>query len=191
MSKNKKLEQEQLKQQKTKRRNRIIIGSIIAVCAVVVLIILVNLSQASKGASVTGAIDENGDLRIPKASIQRGLNYLNFGGMEELIIWENDSGEIKTALDTCEECYLSGNVHFTLTGKTIICNVCGTSQPVSVLGTASWGGCQPVAIVEDIREDTDAEIVVPAEVLTFANNMLYRWATEGFVVDFSSYGIAE
>ena len=190
MGKNKR-ENEQLVRKKKRTRNQIILIISVLVCISAIVFFLVNSSKSSVANSMKVALDSNGDLHIPIGSLKSNLNYINYGGVEEIILWEDGSGVIRTAFDTCEECYSDGKVHFKLTGDTLDCNLCGTTQSISVLGTASWGGCQPVSIVPEIRRDTGDEIIIPAEVLAYAEDMFSHWDIADFSISFEAYSDTE
>jgi len=193
---------EQLEQQKKRRRKYIIAGVsglVFIIALIVVFTVILRPKQGSRpyggGAAMTGAIqlfaDSNGDLRVPLDRLRPRLNYISYGGDEELIVWKDGNGVIRTAFDTCEECYSRGNVRFTLSGNILTCSVCGTTQPLSVLGTEGWGGCRPVSITPAMRNDTDTEVVLPAAVLDYAADMFSHWKASDFSVSFAVYGTGE
>ena len=187
MGKRKRIEQERFARQQKKQKTLIVVGVSVIVCAIIgVVISFVNSMPASSN-SMNIALDSNGDLRIPINRLQNNLNYVNFGGKEELILWQDNDGVIRTAFDTCAECYSLGNVHFSLHDSTLTCNQCGTTQPVSALGVDSWGGCQPVSLIPDIRNDTETEVVLSANVLSYAAMMFTNWDAANFSVTFSAY----
>ena len=191
---------ELLEQQKKKRQKRIIIGVFVSVCIIAIAVVVIIVSQKQKPdtqPSVGGvtpaptirlALDSNGDLRVPVDTLENRLNYITYGGKEELIFLKDSNGGIRTAFDTCEECYPGGKVRFTLSGGTLTCSLCGTRQPQSVLGTDSWGGCKPISITPNMRNDTDTEVVIPAGILNYAIDMFAHWDRSDFSVSFGTYG---
>ena len=196
MGKNEKIEQSG--QQKKKRQKRIITGTVcIAITAVVIIACQPKQKEQPPegGAMPTSTIrlvlDDNGDLRVPVDILGDRLKYVNYGGKEALIILKDSDGGIRTALDTCEECYASGNVHFTSNGIILTCRQCGTEQPQSDLGTEFWGGCRPISITSKMRDDTDTEVVIPAGVLNYAEDMFKHWDQGDFSVSFNVYGTDE
>jgi len=184
-------EQERLEQQKKKRQKQIIIGALLSVCTIAVIVVLSNLSKPVPASIISSAPDSNGDLRVAVDSLKKGMNYIEFGSNEELIFFKDNDGAIKTAFDTCEECYARGNVRFTLSEDILTCSVCGTTQSISILGTESWGGCKPLSITSDMRNDTDAEVVIPAAVLSYSNDMFSQWDTSDFSISLAGYGASE
>lgn len=190
MGKRQKLEHERLKRQKKKRRKQIIIGASISVCVITLIVVLAFNAQPSSS-TLNIASDSNGDLHIAMDSLQNGLNYIDYGSDEELLLWKDSDGVIRTAFDTCEECYSRGNVHFTLSGSTLTCNLCGTTQSVSTLGTDSWGGCQPISITPDMRNDTDTEVIISDAILSYAEDMFSHWDASDYSVSFADYGTDE
>ena len=190
---------EQLQQQKERRRKYIIVGvsvSVFIIGLIVALIVILQPRQGSQtpagriatSSTIQLAPDSNGDLRVPLNRLQNRLQYIAYGGREELLLWRDSNGVIRTAFDTCEECYSRGNVRFTLSGNILTCSQCGVTQPVSVLGTEGWGGCRPVAVTPAMRNDTDTEVVVPAAVLAYARDMFSRWNASDFSISFAAYG---
>ena len=182
---------EQAAQQKKKQQKQITIWVSALVCVVIGLLIWLVVSQQTTASAISVVPDANGDLRVSLNSLSKNLTYVDYGGTEEIIFWKDGNGVIRTAFDTCETCYSVGNVHFTLKGDTLTCSACSTTQPVSVLGIESWGGCQPVSIIPEIREDADTEVVIPAAVLTYARRMFSRWDASDFAVTFAAYRTAE
>lgn len=164
--------------QKQRRRRILTVVITAAVIAVVIAVtaaasIMVNRKNtAYKNLSIPLSVD--GSLHISASELSSGLNYVDWGGAEELILYRSGDN-IAAAFDTCEECYTRGSVHFTRDGDIMQCSVCGTTTPVSGLGAQSWGGCQPLAIPSSARLDTDDEVVLSAEVMTYASDMLALW----------------
>lgn len=101
MGKRQKLEHERLKRQKKKRRKQIIIGASISVCVITLIVVLAFNAQPSSS-TLNIASDSNGDLHIAMDSLQNGLNYIDYGSDEELLLWKDSDGVIRTAFDTCE-----------------------------------------------------------------------------------------
>lgn len=165
------------------RRRNLIIGGAIAACALIIALVII--LQPRPLAFTRSA---NADVVIKAADVKSGLNYVDYGGSEELILWRDGNGGIRTALDTCEECFGGGDVHYTLSGSNIVCSACQTTQDVTILGSAAWGGCQPVAIPVAYRADTDADIVIPAEVLAFAEDVFTHWGEADYTVSMAQYG---
>lgn len=188
MGRRKQLEQERLEQQKKKRRKQIIIGTSVLVCIIALIAVWIITARPASVSTISIAPDSNGDLRVAVDSLQDHLNYIDYGGAEELIFWKDGDGVIRTAFDTCEECYSGGNVHFTLSGDTLTCSLCGTTQSVSILGTDGWGGCKPVSITTDMRNDAGTEVVIPAAILAYAADMFSHWDASDFSVSFADYG---
>ena len=191
MGKIRKMEREQAEQRKKAERKRTVVLSSVLVCIIAMLLIWLVISQQTVASSASIAPDSNGDLRIPKNSLRNHLNYIDYGGAEEIILWKAGGGEIRTAFDTCEQCYSMGDVHFTLKGDTLTCSLCHTTQSVSVLGTESWGGCRPVSIVSDARADTGGEVVIPAAALAYAKQVFTRWDASDFSISMATYSAAE
>ena len=185
MSKRRELERLQLRK---KKRLQLIIGISVSACLVAAVVFLIATSQRPVSSSTAYvSVDSNGDLRVPRDSLHSNLNYINYGGSEEMLLWEDGDGLIRTALDTCVECYPMGYVRFTLRGDTLTCSACGTTQSVTGLGTEGWHGCKPISITPEMREDTDSDVVIPASALAFAEDMFGHWDLSDFGMTFESY----
>jgi len=182
----KRRELERIRQKKRKRIN-LIIGVSVSVCLVVVIAVLIITSLRNTAVKANYTIDSSGNLHVPLDGLHDNLNYINYKGSEELILWTDGDGSVRTALDTCIECFPMGYVHFTLAGSILTCSACGTTQSVTGLGTAGWSGCKPISITPEMREDTDSEIVIPSAALAFAEDMFSHWRNSDFSVTFASY----
>ncbi|MDR1439200.1 MAG: DUF2318 domain-containing protein [Clostridiales bacterium] len=189
MSSRKKLARERLEKQRKRQRALLIAGASVLACAVALFIVWVATSPPPAAAIGTASVapDLNGDVRVSADSLRDGLNFVDYGGAEELIFFKGADGAVQTAFDTCEECYDNGDVHFSLNSRTLTCNVCGTQQPASVLGEDSWGGCKPVSITPEMRSDADTDIAIPAAVLSYADEMFSRWDAADFGFTFAAY----
>ena len=190
MGKARKMEREQAERQKKRKQQKNLILISASACILVALFAWLLISQQVTTGTISISPNANGDLHVPKNRLQNNLTYVDYGGTEELIFW-NDGNAVRTAFDTCEECYSGGDIHFTLNNSTLTCSLCRTTLPVSTLGTAQWGGCQPVSIIPEIRSDTGAEIVIPAEVLAYARRMFSRWDASDFSISLETYQAAE
>lgn len=174
--------QKEAEKRKRQKRNKII-GGVISCCVLIAVLVIV-LQPRPLGFTRNA----NADVLVKASDVKNGLNFLDYGGPEQIILWRDDDGSIHTALDTCAECYGGGDVHYGLSGTNLVCSICQSSQPVTVLRNASWGGCQPVAIPASYRADTDAEIVIPADVLAFAEDVFAHWDAADYSVSLAQYG---
>lgn len=188
MGKSRKAEQEKRTLQKKKQRRRNIIGVAGVVFGIVLIAVLVTVTRPAPAETLHILPGGDGDLHIASASLQNDFGYVDYGGTEELVWWRQDGGVIRTALDTCEECYGGGSVRYTLREDTLTCSLCGTTQPVSNLGADGWGGCKPVSITPEMREDSGDEIIIPAAVLSYAEDMFAHWDAGDYSVSFADYG---
>lgn len=162
----------------------------IAVFVLVVLGVLVGVSvsgNTQQTQELTYAINDAGELAIPVSDITEEFQYIDYGAAHDLLLMRDSEGHFHTAFNTCEECFSRGNARFTYRNGILTCQSCGNQFNVSSIGTASWGGCQPVAIPEDYREDTETELIFPAQLLTYSEDMFQSWENNDFSVTLEGY----
>ena len=82
----------------------------------------------------------------------------------EVIAGKDSQGKIRTAFNTCQVCYDSGNGYYRQLGEELVCQNCGNSFTMDVVGETG-GGCNPVPILEENRTVTDSEIQISYEFL--------------------------
>lgn len=179
---NEKEARKQEAEKRRKRKNLLIICGVAACCVLAVVLVIV--LQPKTVSVVRGA---NADLIVQDADIKSGLNHIDYGGPQQLLFWRNAQGVVMTAYDTCEECFATGNVRYSLSNNELTCSSCQTKVAVSTLGAHSWGGCQPVAIPIDFRNDTDTEIVIPSDVLDHAEEVFAQWTLGNYESSLSAY----
>ncbi|MDR1538639.1 MAG: Fe-S-containing protein [Clostridiales bacterium] len=172
--KRKEQEAAKIKELQRKRRIQYIAASSVAAVAVIGIIAAVYLNSPRELHSNISP-DSSGNVAVAASSLGSGLNYFNYGGSQDLVIWKNSSGGYRSAFDVCEECFDTGRAHYTLQNDTLTCESCGTTMALENSGIASWGGCQPVSIPVEYRQDTDSDIVIPSGVLSYASAVFSSW----------------
>lgn len=179
------------KQEKNKRLTRVFIFAAIAVCVAGVLVFSAVYDPNKPAYEVkTFQIEKNADgsLSVPRSELSAKLIKIDFGYEQKLLARVDDIGVVRTAYDTCQECFASGNVYYTLKGRDeIVCSACGNVYPIASLELDSWGGCQPISIPPKYRQDNETEIIIPKEVLAFAEGMFEQWKIDDYSQTLENY----
>lgn len=183
---------EREKQEKKKRITRTAIIGAIAAC-VVAFLVFAAVYDPSKPADTVKTIhvdrNSDGSLSVPVGELSAKLLKIDFGYEQSFLAMVDESGTIRTAYDTCQECYADVNAQYSLSDSNeLVCGACGNSVSVSELGTNSWGGCRPVSIPPEYRQDSEDEIVFSQELLAFAEEMFDRWKLGEYDITLESYG---
>ena len=92
----------------------------------------------------------------------------------EVIAGKDSQGKIRTAFNTCQVCYDSGNGYYRQLGEELVCQNCGNSFTMDVVGETG-GGCNPVPILEENRTVTDSEIQISYEFLKESSDIFANW----------------
>ena len=122
-------------------------------------------------------IKEGENLVIPISDLSGKATFypVEVDGTEmEVIAGKDSQGEIRTAFNTCQVCYDSGNGYYRQLGDELVCQNCGNSFTMDVVGETA-GGCNPVPILEENRTVTDSEIQISYEFLKESSNIFANW----------------
>ena len=92
----------------------------------------------------------------------------------EVIAGKDSQGEIRTTFNTCQVCYDSENGYYRQLGEELVCQNCGNSFTMDVVGETG-GGCNPVPILEENRTVTDSEIQISYEFLKKSSDIFANW----------------
>lgn len=185
MSKKRKSRESAAVIEQQKRKTRKIIIAVAIVIAVIAIIAVVSSFQNE--AQYTVSVNADGNVVIPMTDVHEEFHHFDYGGPQQLLVWKEQEGVYHTAFNTCEECYSTGRASYEFQNGTLTCQACGNSMAVTGMGNDAWGGCQPVAIPEEYRADTDSEIVIPAAVLQYSENMFETWDSGDFSVTLEEY----
>ncbi len=175
--------------QSDKKRNRFWICAFGIPLAVIVLVIAVVIKEQTRETNVSVTLNSNGDFVVNVADIGNEFYNYDYGGEHDILIWKDGNGTVRTAFDTCEECFSTGNAHYEYENGVLVCQSCQTEFPINSFGNKSWGGCQPVAVATDYRTDTEEQIIIPAEVLNYANDVFEAWKAGDFTVTMENYSV--
>ena len=92
----------------------------------------------------------------------------------EVIAVKDSEGNIRTAFNTCQICYDSGNGYYKQEGDTLVCQNCGNSFAMDQVGETA-GGCNPYPILDDEKTATEDEIQISYEFLKESLDIFANW----------------
>ncbi|SEV84012.1 DUF2318 domain-containing protein [[Clostridium] fimetarium] len=202
MEKNKVVQNQKSKGNKTNQTNRpmkLLIGSGLAVI-VLVGIVLVAIGKNNKqqtynaqpnstqvqlasnnvqsGASSTqGQLAANGDLVIPLSGITEKASFYQYnvnGTKLEVIAIKAADGSIRTAFNTCQVCYSSGKGYYVQQGDNLVCQNCGNRFKADQV-EVSKGGCNPVPIFDADKTVDGTNITIAKSFLEKSKTMFAKW----------------
>lgn len=94
--------------------------------------------------------------------------------MEVLAIKASD-GTIRTALNTCQICYNSGRGYYIQDGDYLVCQNCGNRFKNDQVELVK-GGCNPVPIMEDQKQDQGDYITISKDYLAAQKEYFSNWS---------------
>lgn len=116
-------------------------------------------------------LEENGNLVVSPDDIVEDFTYIDYGSSHQILIWKDNEEDMHTAFNTCQECFSRGDANDTYSNGTLTCSVCGNQIDISSLADTSWGGCQPVSIPIEYRDDTEDEMILSEKLLKYSEDM--------------------
>ncbi len=171
------------KTKKVKKNNNLILG----VVAVLVIGIAAftfldsgkdddEIAENSKPAAIS-ASDENGDMVIQTSDITEIASFYGYDELDtyiEVLAVKASDGTIRTAFNTCQVCYASGRGYYIQQGDYLICQNCGNRFKMDDV-EVTRGGCNPVPILDDMKEVTDTTITIPKDLFSEAEVIFENW----------------
>ena len=178
---------------KGKSSKKIILG--VATVALILIIFFLFIFLNQRNTNETGLTDqeqkyvpdENRNLIIPKEDIVENVTYIDYGGSHQILIWKDNNDTMHMAFNTCQECFSRGDARYTYSNGVLTCSICGNQLSVSSLTDASWGGCQPVAIPTEYRDDTEDNLILSEKLLNYADDMFDAWENGTFSTSLETY----
>ena len=161
------------------KRNLLISAAAVAVLAAGFFTVDSLLSRGQeKNAQTIGQVEQkSGNMVIRKSAITSHPSFfpyeINGTKMEVLAVKASD-GSIRTAFNTCQVCYSSGKGYYKLDGDTLVCQNCGnrfSSDQVEV----QKGGCNPVGITKEYKEETSETITIPKDFFDQTRQIFANW----------------
>lgn len=92
----------------------------------------------------------------------------------EVIAVKDAEGIVRTAFNTCQICYDSGNGYYKQEGDKLVCQNCGNSFAMDQVGETA-GGCNPYPILDDDKTVTEDEIQISYDFLKKSSDIFANW----------------
>ncbi|MBR1824809.1 MAG: DUF2318 domain-containing protein [Ruminococcus sp.] len=118
------------------------------------------------------------DLVIPVSEVTETAKFypVTVDGTDmEVFAVKDSEGNIRTAFNTCQSCYTSGNGRYEVEGTELVCQNCGFHFTADQVGANTNGGCSPWAISTDERNDTEDTVTIPYDFLVSSKNIFANW----------------
>lgn len=126
---------------------------------------------------VIGAIPSDEDFKILKSEVSDKATFYPYKAdgiyMEVLAIKASD-GSIRTALNTCQVCYNSGQGYYKQEGNKLVCQNCGNRFGVDDVEIVR-GGCNPVPVLHENKSDDGEYITVNKDFLAANKELFTDW----------------
>ncbi|MDD2378048.1 MAG: DUF2318 domain-containing protein [Bacilli bacterium] len=143
---------------------------LLIVVSIITLFVITGCGKSNKS-NKTEIIDyqlaENGDFVMAESEVKDEITFYNVNVNDinvQLIIVRASDGTIRTVFNTCQVCNPSPKAYFVREGDYLVCQNCGNRYHIDKLGLER-GGCNPIPISGSEREDSDGNIIIPAELL--------------------------
>lgn len=123
------------------------------------------------------SISSGDSLTIPVEELTEKVSFypVNVDGTEmEVMAVKTSDGTIRTAFNTCQICYDSGNGYYKQEGDKLVCQNCGNSFTMDQVGETA-GGCNPWPIQESDRTLADDEIQISYDFLKDSADIFANW----------------
>ena len=128
----------------------------------------------------TAKVEAGESLTIPLKDISEDVTFypVEVDGTEmEVLAVKDSDGKIRTAFNTCQICYDSGNGYYKQEGDKLVCQNCGNSFTMDQVGETS-GGCNPWSILENDRTVTEDELQISYEFLKDSSDNFFNWKSQ-------------
>lgn len=121
---------------------------------------------------------QQADLVIPISEITETAKFYPVtidGTAMEVFAVRDSGGNIRTAFNTCQSCYTSGNGRYAVEETDLVCQNCGFHFTADQVGENQNGGCSPWAISREDRTETDDSIIISYDFLADSKNIFANW----------------
>lgn len=162
------------KKQLGSKKNILIIAGSIALVAVIAIL---TLATGGQTAPETASQSDNADIVIQKEQVTQTASYYpveSNGTYMEIIAVRATDGTVRTALNTCQVCYASGQGYYEQLGEALICKNCGNQFTIDQIELQK-GGCNPVPILADMKTEDDETVTINAESLVVYEPLFANW----------------
>lgn len=136
-----------------------------------------NSPAPAQPTAATNASSGAEDLVIPVSDLTDEPQFFSYhanGKDMEIIALTASDGSIRTAFNTCQVCYSSGNGYYKVEGKSLVCQNCGNTFGFDDIAVTR-GGCNPVPITQEERAEQDGNLVISASYLNDASILFENW----------------
>ena len=154
---------------------------ILAAAAAALALACCGSAESSEGSAIettAPAQQAHTELVIRKSDITETAKFypITVDGTDmEVLAVKDSKGGIRTAFNTCQSCYTSGNGRYELEGTDLVCQNCGFHFTADQIGEGKNGGCSPWAIGADERTDTADAVTIPYDLLVSSKNIFAEW----------------
>lgn len=148
-------------------------GSLLGILVIAILTLSTGGSNRPKNLEIT----PGGEIIINKSDITNTASFYPYesnGTYMEIIAVRASDDTIRTALNTCTVCYSSGKGYYEQLGDVLICNNCGNQFTIDQIGLMK-GGCNPVPILEDMKDEDAEQIKIYDESLVAFEPLFKKW----------------
>lgn len=152
----------------------LLLGAGVIVLAAVLFAILGTGTQTG-----SSSVAEAADLTITKTDVSEKAEFYPYQAGDtkmELLAVKASDGTIRTAFNTCQVCFGSGRAYYVQEGNELVCQNCGNRFALDQV-EIQRGGCNPVPIFEDNKEDTGDSIVISGDYLQQNQKLFTNWKT--------------
>ncbi len=117
---------------------------------------------------------QGGNVQIAGAEITGTASFIPYnaeGTYMELLAVRAPDGTVRTAFNTCQICYDSGQGYYTQAGDELVCQNCGNRFKISQI-EKERNGCNPVPISAEDKQ-VEGETITISEGFLLANKGLF------------------
>lgn len=133
-------------------------------------------TQAQNAQNIASIVS-SGDLKIDMKEVTDTAKFYPYKAgdtyMEVMAVKATD-GTVRTALNTCQVCFDSGQGYYKQEGNTLICQNCGNVFGVDDIEKVK-GGCNPVPIMTENKTVDGDNIVIPEPFLSANKDYFADW----------------
>ncbi len=140
------------------------------------------LAGCSDGGKIAGGnnaqqILEGEALTIPVSEVSETASFYPVtvdGTSMEVIAVKASDGTIRTAFNTCQICFNSGNGYYKQQEDALVCQNCGSWFSMDSV-EIEVGGCNPWPILPEEKAVTDESVAIPYDSLKAATGIFGNW----------------
>lgn len=123
------------------------------------------------------AVPSDVDLKILKSEISEKASFYPYsadGVYMEVLALKATDGSIRTALNTCQICFNSGQGYYKQEGDKLVCQNCGNRFGVDDVEVVR-GGCNPVPVLQEDKSDDGEYITINKDFLGESKELFASW----------------